>query len=252
MYNNKLSIAFPKLVPATFIKRINRFIAEVNINGELIKVHVPTTGRLDTVLVTGQTCYLLPAANPERKTPYSLFLVATTSSIDSNHTSLVCIDAMVANRFARELLENNYIEELSSIDASIRAEVTYNKDRFDFVVTEQKTAQEDNQIQHLIEVKSVNMCVDGVACFPDAPTERGKKHLRSLMQKQAQGTTQTHVIFIIQRSDANAFSPCFDRDPEFARLLKEAQEVGTKIHACLTSIKTDGMYFQSWLPILYP
>ncbi len=228
-----MHIKFDNMVSATFIRRINRFIAEVELDHEIIKVHVPSTGRLDTVLSEGLPCLLKPAKNPARKTPYSLFLVVLPQT-------KVCIDAMEANRLTEQLLIHQAIAELTH--GSIHKEVTVGKSRFDFVVRQES-------MTHLIEVKSVNMAVDGTACFPDAPTERGTRHLQELAEWQQKDNIQTHVIFVVQREDADGFSPCIIRDPDFSNALRHADRAGTKIHVCLTSVTEEKMAFQRWLPL---
>lgn len=225
-------LPFSPLKKAIFLKRINRFIAEVNIDGIIEKVHVPSTGRLDGVLEAGAICYLKASRNPNRKTAYSLFLI-------EKENKKICVDSLIANEFAYQILKNKDVEGINN--GKIKREVAIDSDRLDFVVVGQEKS-------HYIEVKSVNKAENGVACFPDAPTERGRKHLLSLIKHQQEPFIQSHIIFVVQRNDAASFSPCIDRDPEFAKLLKTAFEEGVKIHVCLTTVKEDGIYFDKWLP----
>ncbi|OEG00183.1 hypothetical protein BHF71_06090 [Vulcanibacillus modesticaldus] len=224
---------FPPLTKATFIKRVNRFIAEVKIKEQIELVHVPSTGRLDGILKTGVTCYLKPSSNPKRKTAYSLFLV------EDNNVK-ICIDSLITNDFVYQLLRKNEIPGISI--GEIAKEVSLPDERIDFVVR-------NEDLENYIEVKSVNKCDNGVACFPDAPTERGRKHLTNLIKYQSVNSIQSHLIFVIQRNDAEIFSPCKDRDPEFANLLKEAYKKGVKLHICLTNVTENEMYFDKWLKI---
>ncbi|MBO8172396.1 MAG: DNA/RNA nuclease SfsA [Bacillaceae bacterium] len=226
-------ITFENLVKARFIRRINRFIAEVELDSQLIQVHVPSTGRLDTVLKEGSPCYLKPSPNPARKTPYSIFIVETPESA-------VCIDALVANRFTDLLLQEGVVPDIGS--GEIRKEVKAGGSRFDFAV-------QDEERTHLIEVKSVNMVMDGTACFPDAPTDRGTRHVQELMEWQKKGDIQTHVIFVVQRSDAKKFAPCSLRDPAFAKAVQLAWKAGTKVHACLTEVTPEQISFEKWIPV---
>jgi len=226
-------IQFPPLVKATFLKKINRFLAMVELNGDVLQVHIPSTGRLDGVLKEGYLCYLKPANNPKRKTAYSLFIV------EANQVH-VCIDALVANQFAYQLLKDGKIKEING--GTILKEVAIERDRFDFVVQHQ-------QFFDFIEVKSVNKSDDGIACFPDAPTERGRKHIKHLIRHQQDQDKQSHLLFIVQRNDAKLFTACSDRDPEFATVLKEASKKGVKIHVALTKITENDISFEKWLPI---
>lgn len=230
-------IIFPKLIKAKFKKRVNRFIAEVELNYEIIQVHVPSTGRMDGILEIDATCYLKPSTNPNRKTAYSLFIV-------EKDDIKVCIDSIITNDFAYELLRNGIFSELASYQTILR-EVPLEDERLDFVI------YDDTLKKHLIEVKSVNKSDNNTACFPDAPTERGRKHLRNLIKYQLDSNTQSHIIFIVQRNDAYVFTPCKDRDPEFAKLLQLAYEAGVKIHVCLADVTEKGMYFNKWLPLIF-
>lgn len=213
--------------------KINRFEAMVNLDGKLEHVHIPSTGRLDGVLVEGNPCYLKPSQNPKRKTAYSLFLV------ESNHT-LVCIDALMANQFTYELLKEHQIPDMKK--GNILREVSLGNDRLDFVI------QSEEGFDY-IEVKSVNKSDGNLACFPDAPTERGRKHVQHLIEHQKQETIQSHIVFIVQRNDASLFTACQDRDPEFAALLQQAIKDGVKVHAALTKISKDEISFDRWLSI---
>ncbi len=228
-------IEFPPLIKGTFIEKINRFIAIVHVNGHVEQVHIPSTGRLDGVLSEGNVCYLKPSNNPKRKTAYSLFI------IESSNVK-ICIDALLANQFAYQLMENEQIEGIKK--GKILKEFTLKGDRFDFAI------QHEDTIEY-IEVKSVNKSDNGIACFPDAPTQRGRKHTQHLIAYQQDSSIQTHILFIVQRNDAEQFTPCEERDPEITQLLKEANRKGVMIHVALTNVTEKSISFDKWLPIHY-
>ncbi|OEH84918.1 hypothetical protein BHU72_06925 [Desulfuribacillus stibiiarsenatis] len=222
---------FPTLTKGIYIQKRNRFIAEVQLDGAMIDVHLPTTGRLDTVLAHGAICYLKPSTNPNRKTAYSLFLVEVEDG------TLVCIDALVANQMTALILQKQLINGVPEGD--IKAEVGFDQHRFDFVV--HNIVEQDFSVTHIIEVKSVTMAHRGIAMFPDAPTERGQKHIAKLIELQKKEQFQTHIVFVIQRNDAESFAPCVDRDPKFAQLLQQAKDNGTMIHVCFTRVSPKSM-----------
>ncbi len=226
-------ILFPNLMKAEFLNRVNRFIANVSINGTIESVHVPSTGRLDGVLTEGVTCYLKPAENKNRKTKYTLFLVQYMNT-------MVCIDALIANDFSHQLLKDKMLIDVEAGD--IHREVSLEKDRIDFALF-------SNRLVQYIEVKSVNKVEQGIACFPDAPTERGRKHIKTLIKLQAENHIQSHILFIVQRNDAKVFTPCIDRDPVFAELLTQAYNRHVKIHVALTNVTVEGIFFDKWLNI---
>ncbi len=243
-----IAVPTDNLREARFLQRINRFIAKIELadTQEILHVHIPSTGRLDTVLQPGQLCYLKKSDNPQRKTLYSLYHVQAPHSVEADKDTLVCVDSLVANRFVKQLLIRGAVAGIPA--SNIRAEVSFGKDRLDFVVDDPTG---NPAVEHLIEVKSVNMAIDGIASFPDAPTERGQKHVRSLIAKQSMSHYQTHIIFVVQRNDAFAFQPCHDRDPVFSQLLAEAKQAGTMIHACLTDVSANQVAFAKWLPIKF-
>ncbi|MCF6092621.1 DNA/RNA nuclease SfsA [Microaerobacter geothermalis] len=229
---NRVVLPFGELKQAIFLERKNRFIARVEIEGSILDVHVPSTGRLDTVLKKGLSVYLKASNNPSRKTPYSLLLV-------QQEGGLVCVDAILVNHFTRLMLQHQWLPSIPS-EGIIQQEYKMGESRFDFAIHERKT--------HLLEVKSVNMVVDEIAYFPDAPSERGTKHVEELIHWHQHGFP-CHLLFVVQRGDAKCFSPHFKRDPKFSDAVKRALEIGIETKACLTDVTLDGMYWDSWLPI---
>lgn len=228
-----MNLPFPELTPAIFVRRLNRFVAEVDREGERMLVHVPSTGRLDTVLVPGRSCYLRPGKGGARRYPYSLFLVRAPES-------WVCIDALVANSVAERLLAAGTVPGVP--DGDVRREVAWGGHRVDFALSAEGRL-------HLIEVKSVNLAAEGLALFPDAPTARGTRHLRALTAAQESGAAQAHVLFIVQRADADVFAPHEAVDPAFAQALRALAAAGANVQAVRTRVSPAGLSVAEWLPV---
>ena len=174
---------------AAFLRRLNRFVAEVEIDGNVARVHVKNTGRCAELLVEGSRVYLVKSDNPARKTLYDLVAVVKAGG------RLVNMDSMVPNQAAREWLSGGGLGHLEHL----RAEVTVGDSRFDFA------AEQDGRPVY-IEVKGCTLETDGVARFPDAPTERGVKHVRGLTRLAGQGC-RCVVLIVIQMKGVTRFEP---------------------------------------------
>lgn len=208
---------YRNIKPGIFLSRPNRFIAKVLIDGREETVHVKNTGRCRELLVPGCTVYLEKSENPSRKTPFDLIAVEKNTE---KGTILINMDSQIPNACCAELLPRS---GLFSPDAEIKREVKFGSSRFDICVT-------DGDRKSFVEVKGVTLERDGLALFPDAPTERGVKHVRELIEAKKQGFG-AYIIFIIQMSEVHTFSPNREMQPEFAEALLEAQGAGVKILA---------------------
>ena len=204
---------YKRITEGRFISRANRFIATVEIKGVPTTVHVKNTGRCRELLVPGTTVYLAVSDNPSRKTKYDLI------AVDKNGL-LINMDSQIPNDIAAEWLPGS---GLFSPDAIIRREVSCGKSRFDFMICE------DGKTSYL-EVKGVTLETDGIARFPDAPTERGAKHLRELTALAKQGIG-AYVIFVIQMKQIRELHPNDTMDPAFGTALREAAQAGVVIRA---------------------
>lgn len=204
---------YKRITEGRFISRTNRFVATVEIDGIPTTVHVKNTGRCRELLVPGTTVYLAVSDNPSRKTKYDLI------AVDKNGL-LINMDSQIPNDIAAEWLPES---GLFSPDAIIRREVTCGKSRFDFMICE------DGKTSYL-EVKGVTLETDGVARFPDAPTERGAKHLRELTDLAKQGIG-AYVLFVIQMKQIRELHPNDTMDPAFGTALREAAQAGVVIRA---------------------
>ena len=200
-------------VKGIFINRPNRFITEVKIDGKLEFAHVPNTGRCKELLVDGAVVWLKPSDNPKRKTKFSLQFV-------ENRGVLVSLHSQEANSIVYDAIVNDEIKELSNYLTHQR-EKTINHSRIDIHLSNEKS-------ECYIEVKGVTLIVDGEARFPDAPTERGTKHLKELIKLKKEGK-RCVVFFLIQHPLGKFFRPNWDNDPKFSETLNEAYSEGVEI-----------------------
>lgn len=208
---------YDAICEATFLDRPNRFIAHVLLNGEKVVCHVKNTGRCKELLIPGARVILSQGANPLRKTAYDLISVYKGER-------LINMDSQAPNAIAEE-----YLPRLFPDLKKLRREVAWGDSRFDFY-----GVKADGPFY--LEVKGVTLERDGRVYFPDAPTERGTKHIRELM-KLKQGGTNAHVLFIVQMRDVASLSPNRATDPAFADALLLARDAGVGIHAvdCLVT-----------------
>lgn len=212
-------------VKGIFKNRPNRFIAEVEVEGKLEIAHVPNTGRCKELLVDNAVVWLKPSDNPNRKTKFSLHFV-------ENKGVLVSLYSQQANSIAYEAIINGKIKELSCYDFHQR-EKTVDNSRIDIYL-----ANENEKCY--VEVKGVTLIVDGEARFPDAPTERGAKHLKELMKLKKQGN-RCCVFFLIQHPLGKFFRPNWENDPVFSKTLNEAYEAGVEILVYRCDNRLDGI-----------
>lgn len=205
-------------IKGIFKNRPNRFIAEVEVDGNLEIAHVPNTGRCRELLVEDAIVWLKPSDNPNRKTKFSLHFV-------ENKDVLVSLYSQQANSIVYDAILNGKIKELSGYDYHQR-EKTVDNSRIDIYL-----ANHDGDLLKdscFVEVKGVTLIVDGEARFPDAPTERGAKHLKELIKLKKEGN-RCVVFFLIQHPAGNFFRPNWENDPKFSETLNEAYAAGVEI-----------------------
>ncbi len=207
---------YDHIISGHFISRPNRFIATVEINGKEETVHVKNTGRCKELLQKGCTVYLSVAENPARKTKYDLIGVEKIRA--QKPPLMVNMDSQIPNDVAEEWLKKGH---LFSKDAHIRREVRYRNSRFDLFI-------EDGDRKAFMEVKGVTLEKDGVALFPDAPTQRGVKHINELIFCKNEGF-DAYILFVVQMKEVHLFRPNRETHPAFAEALKEAQDAGVQI-----------------------
>ena len=203
---------------ATFINRPNRFIAECDLSGERVVAHVKNTGRCKELLVPGATVYLDEPTGKARRTKYDL--VAVQKICSNGSKKLINMDSQLPNQVVYEFLkEGNLYPDATDI----RREFTVGKSRFDFRIDEGEQTT-------FLEVKGVTLENDGVALFPDAPTERGVKHIEELIALKKQGYGAA-IFFVIQMKGISEFRPNDLTHPAFGDALRRAHSDGVKIYA---------------------
>lgn len=214
---------YNEVIKAKFLSRPNRFIAYCEVDGKKETVHVKNTGRCRELLVPDAFVYLSVSDNPERKTKYDL--IAVEKETDRGKI-MINMDSQAPNAAAYEWLISG---ELFGEDAEVRREVTYGKSRFDLYV-------EEGERRAFVEVKGVTLENDGVASFPDAPTERGIKHLQELVAAKIDGY-EAYILFVIQMKGIHTFTPNDETHKAFGDALRFAAESGVEILAydCLVS-----------------
>ena len=212
---------YPNMVPGRFLARPNRFIAHVQIDGQVEICHVKNTGRCKELLQVGCQVWCHRSDNPNRKTKYDLITV-------QKGARLINMDSQAPNAIAREWLESGGLGELEQL----RPETVHGDSRFDF------SFMKDGK-QCFLEVKGVTLEREGICAFPDAPTERGAKHLRGLTQAAQEGYG-AYVLFVIQMKDVQYIHPNDATDPEFGKALRQAAAAGVQVMAvdCLVTEDT--------------
>lgn len=214
-----------------FIERPNRFIAKVEIAGVIETVHVKNTGRCKELLIPGATVYLQHFATASRKTKYDLIAV-------EKGELLINMDSQAPNKVVQEwLLQEQPFGQISYL----KPEYTYGKSRFDFYV-------EMGSRKMFIEVKGVTLEDNGVVLFPDAPTERGLKHVEELIDALQNGY-EAAVIFVVQMEHAKYFTPNRKTQPAFADALKRAQEAGVSVLAYTCEVSANSLILAEELQI---
>lgn len=223
---------YGEIVKGRFLARPNRFIAHVETEEGIIVCHVKNTGRCRELLVSGATVYLERAANPGRKTAYDLIAV-------EKGDLLINMDAQAPNRiFGEWAAAGNFLSDLSSI----QSEVFYGNSRFDFRLETPSGAM-------FVEVKGVTLEEDGEVRFPDAPTERGVKHLEELIRAVEEGYS-AGVFFVIQMKGARCFRPNDLTHPAFGAALRRAAERGVSVYAYDCHVTPNTIFLDQPVPVL--
>ena len=230
---------YQNIVMGTFLDRLNRFEAMVNADGQGQLCHVKNTGRWKELLVPGTTVYLEKNSNPNRKTKYSLITVL--KKCEQGKELLINMDSQAPNKAVGEWL---LLNQLIPDTRLIRPETKYGNSRFDFYIEADdeisKNSDRNNIRKIFLEVKGVTLENDGVARFPDAPTQRGIKHIRELIKCVEQGY-EAYLIFVIQMKGMKYFEPNHITHKAFGEALLEAVSAGVKIYAYDCLITPDTM-----------
>lgn len=205
---------YEKIQAARFLERPNRFVAWAVLEGETVACHVKNTGRCRELLTPGAVIYLQESDRPGRKTKYDLIAV-------EKGARLINMDAQAPNQVFREWAEQGGFRTGLSL---LKPECRWGNSRFDFYWEDRGGAQ------GFVEVKGVTLEEDGVVRFPDAPTERGVKHLEELTACRRAGL-EAAVCFVVQMADVKRFEPNDQTHPEFGAALRKAREAGVEILA---------------------
>lgn len=224
-------MTYPNITPARFLSRPNRFVAQVDLDGAETTVHVKNTGRCRELLRPGAPVWLVRSSNPARKTAYDLVTV-------QKGDRLINLDAQAPNRvFAQWAEAGHFVPGLTLL----KAEQKHGDSRFDFY-------WEAGDRRGFVEVKGVTLEEDGAVFFPDAPTERGVKHLRGLTACLDEGY-EAAVCFVIQMSDVTFFSPNDRTHPAFGEALRAAHAAGVRVLAMACAVTPDSLTITDPVPL---
>lgn len=223
-------VLYKKVIKGRFLERPNRFIAHVEIAGQVEICHVKNTGRCKELLINGATVYCAAGENPNRKTKFDLIAV-------QKGERLINMDSQAPNRCAGLWLQNGGLGEIENL----RAEQVWGDSRFDFSFQKEEKPC-------FLEVKGVTLEENGAVRFPDAPTLRGAKHLKGLQKAAAQGFG-AYVLFVIQMENVTSFAPNWQTDPDFAAALKEAAANGVTALAVDCAVTPDSMKIRNFVPV---
>lgn len=220
------------VIPGRFLDRPNRFIAHVETEDGVETVHVKNTGRCRELLVPGATVYLERGTNPNRKTAYDLIAV-------EKRDLLINMDAQAPNKvFAEWAASGGFLPDVTAI----RSEYAYGESRLDFCLETPKGP-------HLVEVKGVTLEENGAARFPDAPTERGVKHIRELQRAVESGLDAT-LFFVVQIENIRSVAPNDATHPAFGAALRQAAASGVNVCAYDCAVMPDSLRIHRPVPVI--
>lgn len=222
---------YENMTPGIFLSRPNRFIAHIEIDGQEEICHVKNTGRCRELLPRGAKVYCQRSSNPNRKTKFDLIAV-------QKGDLLINMDSQAPNTAAKEWLAGGGLGPIENL----RPETKHGDSRFDFSFTK-------DGIPCFLEVKGCTLEDDGVCAFPDAPTERGTKHIRGLIEAKQEGFG-AYILFVIQMSPVKSIHPNDATDPAFGQALREAAEAGVEVLAMDCRITPDTMEIQNPVEVL--
>jgi sugar fermentation stimulation protein A len=226
-----------KLIKAKILKRYKRFLADVELeNGEVITVHVPNTGRMTTCWAPGWDCIISDSENPSRKYRHTL-------EMTHNGETWIVANTGIPNKLAEDFISSKLIPGLKNYD-SIKREVKYGENsRIDLLL-------ENENEKCFVEVKNTTLVEDGIAYFPDAPSDRALKHLKELEQEVVNGNRAV-MLYLITREDAESFSPADHVDPRYGKAVKQAVKNGVEVISVLCDVSPTEIKFNRTLSSNY-
>ena len=227
-------LKWPRLIQGILIKRYKRFMADVELkNGHVVTAHCPNSGSMKECCEPGRPVYLSPQNKPSRRLKY------TWEIIDMG-TSLVGVNTLVPNRLTKAAIPAGDIPELAGYE-TVRSEVKYgNNSRIDLLL-------ENGEKRCFVEIKNCTLVTEGLACFPDAVTSRGFKHLIEL-QEQVKLGDRAVMFYLIQRMDANRFQPADHIDPAYGEELRKAVRNGVEIMVYDVAMDLEGVRLNRPVP----
>lgn len=239
---------YENIVRGAFLERLNRFVAQVEINGRTETVHVKNTGRCRELLKPGAAVYLEDHGGSmgARKTRWDLIGVEK----QEERMMLINMDSQAPNRVVGEALRDGTIRlpDFSRELAVIRPETVFGSSRFDFYVEGAEHCESRSCAKAFIEVKGVTLEEDGIARFPDAPTERGVKHIQELCEAKRQGY-EAYIIFVLQMKPIQWLEPNDRTHKAFGDALREADRQGVHILAFDCEVGTDRLRVDAAVPV---
>jgi sugar fermentation stimulation protein A len=228
------SLPFEPLIPAAYVRRDNRFLTYVRLDGHLVAAHLPNPGRLRELLIPGRRVLLRPApSGRDRRTDYDLLLL-------EHEGGWVSLDSRLPNQVVAGMLEARWLSGFEGYE-SVRREVRLGESVIDFCL-------EGPRGRCWVEVKSVTLVEDGVAAFPDAVTLRGQRHVRELARAVEEGERAV-VLFLVQREDARRFAPHDATDPDFGAALRSAAALGVEVRAVRCRVTPEDLRPLDELPV---
>ncbi len=228
-------LPWPRLIRGTLIQRYKRFLADVKLrNGHVVTAHCPNSGSMRTCSEPGRPVFLSISKNPRRKLRYTWELIHMPSS-------LVGVNTLVPNRLVEQAAREGTVPELAGYESRKR-EVRYGRNsRIDLLL-------ERGGERCFVEVKNCTLMDGGVACFPDAVTSRGLKHLQEL-REQVRAGARAVMFFLIQRMDARRFAPADGIDPDYGRELRRAAEAGVEVLAYDVAVDLERIRLRRAVPV---
>lgn len=224
---------YKSVLKAEFLYRKNRFISYCKKGSKTLEVYVPNTGRCKELLVEGSTVFVTYNDNPNRKTSYTLIAVMKGDKI-------INIDSQAPNQIVEEALLENKID-LGFKYSKIKREYTHGDSRFDFYL-------EGDEKKALMEVKGVTLENNGVVAFPDAPTKRGLKHIKGLINSSEDYLT--YILFVIQMKDVEFFTPNYVTDKNFSKELLKSSNSGVKVLAYDSYVERNKIEIAGSVPVV--
>jgi len=221
-----------RLIEAKLLERPNRFLGVVDIDGREELCFIPNPGRMHELMVPNAGVYLLEKRGEHRKTRYDMVLV-------DYGDIMVGVDSRLPNTLLAEAVNAGRLNDFRGYTVE-RTEPVFHDSRLDLVLS-------DGQERVMVETKSCTLVEDGVALFPDAPTERGARHMRTLVK--ALETGRSAAVFVIQRGDASEFRPNDGTDPEFGEALRRAASMGVETYAYVSDVSLRGVEIREKTPL---